>query len=208
MISDTSSQLVSLIREMAQIEMAKGDATSICQIQSINVDKTVNVVILPDMTTVINNIVNSSNSELLPGDNAVLYKIKNQISNSFIIAKCGAPREKTSTIIQNIGGEGGAVAIGGGGEEINKTFIEDYRPNDWTSVSNNGQPPYRLNIANHGLVNPYVAMVAMFDPNAEEKVYTPIVVETKLWPSGTVCIYITLQEIPENYWVRVYLKGE
>ena len=51
-------------------------------------------------------------------------------------------------------------------------------------------------------------MVAMFDPNAQEKVYTPVVVETKLWPSGTVCIYITLQEIPENYWVRVYLKGE
>ena len=208
MISDTSSQLVSLIREMAQIEMAKGDATSICQIQSINVDKTVNVVILPDMTTVINNIVNSSNSELLPGDNAVLYKIKNQISNSFIIAKCGAPLEKTSTIMQNIGGEGGVVAIGGGGEEISKTFIKDYGPNDWTSVSNNGKPPYRLNIANHGLVNPYVAMVAMFDPNAQEKVYTPVVVETKLWPSGTVCIYITLQEIPKNYGVRVYLKGE
>ena len=197
MISDTSTQLVSLIREMAQIEMAKGDTTSICQIQSINVDKTVNVVILPDMATVINNIVNSSNSELLPGDNAVLYKIKNQISNSFIIAKCGAPREKTSTIIQNIGGE-----------EISKTFIKDYGPSDWTSVSNNGQPPYRLNVANHGLVNPYVAMVAMFDSTAQEKVYTPVVVETKLWPSGTVCIYITLQEIPENYWVRVYLKGE
>ena len=95
MNNDSGNQLVNLIREIIKIEISKEDTTCICQVDSINSDGTANIIILPDMETKINNIQNNSNNEIASGDFVVLYKIKNQINNSFIMAKCGKSVQKS-----------------------------------------------------------------------------------------------------------------
>ena len=95
MNNDSGNQLVNLIREITKIEISKEDTTCICQVDSINLDGTANIIILPDMETKINNIQNNSNNEIASGDFVVLYKIKNQINNSFIMAKCGKSVQKS-----------------------------------------------------------------------------------------------------------------
>lgn len=95
MNNDSGNQLVNLIREITKIEISKEDTTCICQVDSINSDGTANIIILPDMETKINNIQNNSNNEIASGDFVVLYKIKNQINNSFIMAKCGKSVQKS-----------------------------------------------------------------------------------------------------------------
>lgn len=93
--NDSGNQLVNLIREITKIEISKEDTTCICQVDSINSDGTANIIIIPDMETKINNIQNNSNNEIASGDFVVLYKIKNQINNSFIMAKCGKSVQKS-----------------------------------------------------------------------------------------------------------------
>lgn len=83
----SADDFVALIREMIREELAHIDNAIICKVQSVNTDQTVNIYLMPDTTTIIPNIPNDSPYELKAGDNVVLYKIKNQVSNSFIIAK-------------------------------------------------------------------------------------------------------------------------
>lgn len=82
-----TDEFVALVRELIREELTKQDNTLPCLIESVNFDGTVNVYLLPDRETIIPNIPNASKYELQKGDSVVLYKIKNQISNAFIIAK-------------------------------------------------------------------------------------------------------------------------
>lgn len=83
----TSDKFLSVLKEIIREEINKTDQTVLCKVQSNNSDGTVNVFILPDLTTIVYNIINASKYELIEGDIVILYKIKNQINNSFIIAK-------------------------------------------------------------------------------------------------------------------------
>ena len=87
MENNNAEQLVSLIRELVREELNKRDSTSIGMVKSVNNDNTVNICLFPDFNTIISNIKNSSKSELKENDIVVLYKINNQINNSFIISK-------------------------------------------------------------------------------------------------------------------------
>lgn len=86
-MENNAEQLVSLIRELVKEELNKRDCTSMGVVKNVNNDGTANIYLIPDFDTVISNIKNSSKYNLKEGDIIVLYKINNQINNSFIISK-------------------------------------------------------------------------------------------------------------------------
>lgn len=83
----SADSFIELIREIIRDETANQDQTVVCIIQSVNLDETLNVYVLPDRSTIIPNIINASKYQFVSGDAAVLYKIKNQMNNAFVIAK-------------------------------------------------------------------------------------------------------------------------
>ena len=100
---NTSEQLVSLIRELIREEISKKDASSICQIASVNENGTVNIILPSDPDTIIPNIKNTSGYEFVSGDYGVLYKIENKLNNSFIFSKIIATPPVTKIIKKDDG---------------------------------------------------------------------------------------------------------
>lgn len=88
-MGDSANNLVGLIREIIREELKNIDKTSVCRVISVNADNTVNLVVLPDTVTVIPNILNCSGQKLQNDDIVILFKMRNNINNSFIIAKYG-----------------------------------------------------------------------------------------------------------------------
>lgn len=86
---DNAQQLLDLIKNIVTDAISKTDSSCVCYINSKNEDGTYNVFLLPDMSTVIRNIRNESKYEFEQGDYALLYKIRGQVSNSFIMARWG-----------------------------------------------------------------------------------------------------------------------
>lgn len=79
--------LIDIIRGVIQEEQGYNDNTVVAVVESVNDDKTLNLFILPDMENVIHNVVNQCMYNFQPGDSALLYKVDNKLSNSFVIAK-------------------------------------------------------------------------------------------------------------------------
>ena len=84
-MTTNAEQLVDLIREIVKEEVKKQDNTVPCIVNSVNDDGTVNLCILPDLDTVVNRILNPNHIDCREGDTVLLYKVKNQINNSFVI---------------------------------------------------------------------------------------------------------------------------
>ena len=78
---------LSAIRAIIEQQTKDMSSDAVCEISEVNEDGTLNIFILADKQTVLRNIVNASKFEFKPGDTALLYKIKNRLSNSFIITK-------------------------------------------------------------------------------------------------------------------------
>lgn len=87
---DNANELVEIIRDIMQQEIEERDNTVTCIVESVNADGTLNLYVLPDMVNVINNVINQCRFDFAPGDAALLYKIRNRVSNSFVIAKYNA----------------------------------------------------------------------------------------------------------------------
>lgn len=100
-MDDSASNLVGLIREIIREELKNIDKTSICRVESVNIDNTVNLFVLPDRTTVISNILNCSGQKLKSDDIVILFKINNSISNSFIIAKYGPQQTYGEVVVSD-----------------------------------------------------------------------------------------------------------
>ena len=114
--AEQANSFLNIIRSIIKEEQDKCDRTEICQIDSVNEDGTVNIKMLSDFETVriIPNISNQSIYSFKSGDLAIIYMIQNQLSNAFIIAKCGPTNESLrisssdgdtiggGTVIQNI----------------------------------------------------------------------------------------------------------
>lgn len=85
-----ASDFLNIIRSLIKEEQQKQDRTEICQIDSVNEDGSLNIKMLSDFEQIriIPNIQNQSVYEFKSGDFAIIYLIQNQLSNSFIIAKC------------------------------------------------------------------------------------------------------------------------
>ena len=88
--AEYANDFLNIIRSLIKEEQQKQDRTEICQIDSINEDGSLNIKMLSDFDQirVIPNIQNQSVYEFNSGDFAIIYLIQNQLSNSFIIAKC------------------------------------------------------------------------------------------------------------------------
>lgn len=84
-MTTNAEQLVDLIREIVREEIRKQDNTVPCIVNSVNEDNTVDLCILPDLDTVIKQIPNPNRIGCREGDTVLLYKVRNQINNSFII---------------------------------------------------------------------------------------------------------------------------
>ena len=113
---EQANSFLNIIRSIIKEEQNKRDRVEICQIDSVNEDGTVNIKMLSDFESVriIPNISNQSIYSFKSGDLAIIYMIQNQLSNAFIIAKCGPTNESLrisssdgnttgdGTVIQNI----------------------------------------------------------------------------------------------------------
>ncbi len=87
------AKFVDVIRDLVKNEVDKTDSTIVCKVVAKNkvgtYDYTYDVYVEPDETNVISGIQNASNSDIEIGDYVYLYKIKNQLNNSFIFKKIG-----------------------------------------------------------------------------------------------------------------------
>lgn len=84
-MTTNAEQLIDLIREIVREEVKKQDNTVPCIVNSVNEDNTVDLCVLPDLDTVVKQIPNPNRIDCREGDTVLLYKVKNQINNSFII---------------------------------------------------------------------------------------------------------------------------
>ena len=137
--TEQANSFLNIIRSIIKEEQNKLDRVEICQIDSVNEDGTVNIKMLSDFETVriIPNISNQSIYSFKSGDLAIIYMIQNQLSNAFIIAKCGPTNESLrisssdgdtiggGTVIQNItyqsGITGGVTSVNGKTGEVTIT---------------------------------------------------------------------------------------
>lgn len=119
-----AKNFLGLTREIIEQQIRDRSTDAVCEIESVNEDGTLNVYILPDRQTVVRNIINESRYNFRRGDSALLYKIRNRLSDSFIIAKFN-PKQEDSGIseksvqnlinnaLQNYQGVSGGSSSGG-----------------------------------------------------------------------------------------------
>ena len=118
MSNGTAGSFVKVVREIIGNELETRDKTLVCQIESVNADGTLNIFILPDLNTVIYNIINESRYNFSPGDNAILFAVGGEISNSFVVAKFLGKGETASSTPLYVGG-----GSGGGGGDGGSTYV-------------------------------------------------------------------------------------
>lgn len=111
--TEQANSFLNIIRSIIKEEQNKRDRVEICQIDSVNEDGTVNIKMLSDFESVriIPNISNQSIYDFKSGDLAIIYMIQNQLSNAFIIAKCGPTNEslRISSSDSDTTGEGTVI---------------------------------------------------------------------------------------------------
>lgn len=84
--------LVNLIKKLIKENQEEQDQTILCLVDSVNPDNTLDLYVLSDINTKITNVINESNYIIRSGDEVVLYKRKNKLSDCFVIAKVGAKK--------------------------------------------------------------------------------------------------------------------
>ena len=116
---------VEVVRQVIGQEFEKKDKTIVAVVESINDDRTLNVYLPPDNTTVFRNIINESVYKFRTGDSAVLYCIKGDVANSFVVAKYNAKGNGAVTDFgsgDTVGGGSGGGAVAGGGSSSSYTL--------------------------------------------------------------------------------------
>lgn len=115
---------LSVTRDIIEQQIRDRSTDAVCEIESVNEDGTLNVFVLPDKQTILKNIINESRYNFKRGDNALLYKIHNRLSDSFVVAKfrpkqedAGISEKSVQNLIDNAlqnyqGGSGGGVSGG------------------------------------------------------------------------------------------------
>lgn len=119
-----AKDFLSVTRDIIEQQIRDRSTDAVCEIESVNEDGTLNVFVLPDKQTVLKNIINESRYNFKRGDNALLYKIHNRLSDSFVVAKFRPNQEDAGiseksvqklidSALQNYqGGSGGGVSGG------------------------------------------------------------------------------------------------
>lgn len=119
-----AKDFLSVTRDIIEQQIRDRSTDTVCEIESVNEDGTLNVFVLPDKQTILKNIINESRYNFKRGDNALLYKIHNRLSDSFVVAKfrpkqedAGISEKSVQNLIDNAlqnykGGSGGGVSGG------------------------------------------------------------------------------------------------
>ena len=119
-----AKDFLSVTRDIIEQQIRDRSTDAVCEIESVNEDGTLNVFVLPDKQTILKNIINESRYNFKRGDNALLYKIHNRLSDSFVVAKfrpkqedAGISEKSVQDLIDNAlqnyqGGSGGGVSDG------------------------------------------------------------------------------------------------
>lgn len=119
-----AKDFLSVTRDIIEQQIRDRSTDAVCEIESVNKDGTLNVFVLPDKQTILKNIINESRYNFKRGDNALLYKIHNRLSDSFVVAKfrpkqedAGISEKSVQNLIDNAlqnyqGGSGGGVSGG------------------------------------------------------------------------------------------------
>ena len=114
-----AKDFLSVIRDIIEQQIKDLSTDAVCEIESVNEDGTLNVFVLPDKQTILKNITNESRYNFKRGDNALLYKVHNRLSDSFVVAKfrpkqedAGISEKSVQNLIDNAlqnyqGGSGG-----------------------------------------------------------------------------------------------------
>ena len=116
-----AKDFLSVTRDIIEQQIRDRSTDAVCEIESVNEDGTLNVFVLPDKQTILKNIINESRYNFKRGDNALLYKIHNRLSDSFVVAKfrpkqedAGISEKSVQNLIDNAlqnyqGGSGGGT---------------------------------------------------------------------------------------------------
>ena len=116
-----AKDFLNVTRDIIEQQIRDRSTDAVCEIESVNEDGTLNVFVLPDKQTILKNIINESRYNFKRGDNALLYKIHNRLSDSFVVAKfrpkqedAGISERSVQNLIDNVlqnyqGGSGGGI---------------------------------------------------------------------------------------------------
>ena len=120
-MGNESNELVSLIRDIINEECEKLDGTVWAVVTSINADATINAYILPDTENITKNIQNPNNVYCEVDDVVLIYKVRSNISNSFVMVNITrrdnyAQIETSSPLFYNVGITGPMGPTGPTGE--------------------------------------------------------------------------------------------
>lgn len=116
----TSYDFLDVLRGTIEDKVSTLDQTIYCKIVGINEDYTLDVTVIPDETTRIKSVVNTSKYEFNVGDYGILYKIGNNLANAFIIAKLGPSYEDNQPLSKQV--VGGGNEGGSGGTVVNNYY--------------------------------------------------------------------------------------
>ena len=107
-----AKELLDVIKQVIGDIISKQDSTCFVEIDSVNVDNTLNVYIWPDRNTLYINVPNNTLYSFSKGDIGILYKINNQINNSFIISKIrNNDTINDFRVVTGINGKTGSIGI-------------------------------------------------------------------------------------------------
>ena len=82
-----ANDLVDIFREIVRQELSKTDSTILCQVKQKRDDVHYDLAIVPDEQASLKNIPNMTGFSLKSGDYVYVFKIRNSMSNCFIVSK-------------------------------------------------------------------------------------------------------------------------
>lgn len=99
-----ADNMVDIIRDIVREEVSKTDSTLLCRVKNIYSENAVDVIPVSDKTLILHNIPNMTKYDLSIGDYVYIYKINNQLDNSFVCYVLGKNPIDRSYIIAGTGG--------------------------------------------------------------------------------------------------------
>lgn len=122
------NNMVDIIKEVVQDEINKQDNTVLCRVVKANDNGFFDVFVEPDEQNIITNIPSLMDFGLKQNDYVYVYKIRNQLNNSFIIKKLGDNSSSLSERVKELEDRLNSINFLEGTGNINPEILEEYLP--------------------------------------------------------------------------------
>ena len=147
-----AKSFLTVMRKMVEQQTDTMSSDVVCEIESVNEDGTLNIYVLPDRETVVRNVINESRYNFRRGDNALLYKIHNRLSDSFVIAKfrpslTDDPSSAQTSAQNAVTTVAGSTVVAGGASVLSFQTNIPNNPTVWLEDSNG----YHIDVAVEGI---------------------------------------------------------